>query len=237
MIMNIESSEENFTLKKTPHRQLAYVESFKKFVSTHPHLILSFKKIEKEIESKVKENGVFVNGTFEEKDYKITAIDSTGSSEGQSGPLNAYFKVQAGGEIFFVKRIPGYFKQGRGVSEFASMQRAKELLKDLDNVEVVDFQFGYQDKKDATYFVSKWEEGELLEKYLERLLPTTSSKAGNTEISLIADHEYERIRKIRNEIIKKLFVEFKDVSAHNMIYCLNTKKVIVFDIHKRCVEE
>lgn len=66
-----------------------------------------------------------------------------------------YLKVDFQGQSFFVKK--SFVTQNPGFVEFQNVIAAKELLKDLNFVKVVDAQSGYQDQKQSWY-VSKWED-------------------------------------------------------------------------------
>lgn len=66
-----------------------------------------------------------------------------------------YLKMSFRGQSFFVKRC--FITNNPGFFEFKNTISAKEALKDLDFVRVVDAKLGYQDKNESWY-ISGWEE-------------------------------------------------------------------------------
>ncbi len=65
-----------------------------------------------------------------------------------------YFIMTIDGQSFFVKRL--FVTTTPGVAEFKNTMRAKEVLKDLPFVKVVEAQLGFQNQNESWY-VSKWE--------------------------------------------------------------------------------
>lgn len=65
-----------------------------------------------------------------------------------------YFRLNLGDRSFFVKR--SFITNNPGFTEFANMEKARDLLKDLLFVKVIEAQLGYLDKKQSWY-VSSWQ--------------------------------------------------------------------------------
>ncbi|MBU0731343.1 hypothetical protein KKC88_00505 [Patescibacteria group bacterium] len=66
-----------------------------------------------------------------------------------------YFKIKMGEDEYFVKESAETLNPG--FDEFQNTQAAREALKDIDFVEVVDAQLGYQDGRQSLY-VSRWKD-------------------------------------------------------------------------------
>jgi hypothetical protein len=96
---------------------------------------------------------------------------------------------------------------------------ARRLLAGVPDVEVVDFQFGYEDKdRHEKYFVSKWIEG------LERVSQIPLNSPDATHVEQVMDRIYAILKEDKNEI-------FFDVLEANAFYDSQTKKVILFDLN------
>lgn len=151
-------------------RELTYTEEFKKLIHDNPGVLSSFHKINDILKSKKAEDGEVI----EEQGLKITVIGSVEwDAFGAWQRKGYYLKAEFAGNEFFVKTVPGYYKratEGGGVEEFQSMQKARELLDGQSDIEVIDFQLGYQDTDcNVSYFVSKWVNAIGLNDYLEKL--------------------------------------------------------------------
>lgn len=195
---------------ETTRRQLAYTEDFKDLISRNPGIIASFRKIESEIKDKLERWELKAGDVFSEG--KLTVTNLFGES-----CYGSYLKAEIDDHKFFIKRIPGFNEIGLGYEEFNSIVKAKELLKDCEYAEVIDFKLGYQDDKGLTYFVSGWEDYITVEKYI--------ATADVDEINEIIQSIYE-IQCI-------LRPHFVDVDKHNILYSRINKKFFVFDIHER----
>ena len=66
-----------------------------------------------------------------------------------------YFKIKMGDDEYFVKE--SIVSQNPGFDEFKNTKAAREALKDIDFVEVVNAQLGYQDDRQGWY-VSRWKD-------------------------------------------------------------------------------
>ena len=193
---------------------LEYASEFKELIRQHPGAIATFRKLETEAREKLKTEGVW-DYVFEENGVNLKLLDSLGS----------YFKVEMDGHAFFVKRTKGFYEaigvKSEGVDEYRSAQEAQHALEGIKNVEVIDFQLGYQDGKGGTYFVSKWLDYPKLNRYLA----TLTSKE---DLELKTRLE-QRIRNIITHLQQKWFVDAWD---QNMLYDPLTDKIIVFDVHQ-----
>ena len=146
-----------------------------------------------------------------------------------------YLKLSYDGKSFFVKR--SFVTTNPGFIEFSNIQEAKELLKDLPNVGVVDAKMGYQDKNESWY-ISKWENLETdgfqsdpynqLNDYGKNKLPA------ETQDSFFAfENErdylnYKQGRKLIEEKLKPTGID-RDLNA-NLFYNPKTKTFILLDV-------
>lgn len=122
-----------------------------------------------------------------------------------------YYKVSFDGQNYFVKKASLHetIRSGGGVSEVQGMLEAKELIKDIPDVEVVDYKLGYQDHWN-TLLVSSWNE--------------------SLQNTLQNDLEAAKILKNKIELIRsKLKPHFFDVKLQNMAYDKEKEKIIIFD--------
>jgi hypothetical protein len=223
--------EESIIEKKSPYRELAYVESFKNFVKENPKLLETFKDLERKIKDKVESEQISAGDVFEGDGMKITIIKKT--TLGTFRPLGSYLKVEVGGEVFFVKTVPGFYVLYNGVQELKSLEKAKSLLADLENVDVVDFKLGYKDENGTTYFVSKWEGGIALMDYLAKLRYEIMQSVKDATSILNLLKEEARISDTLKKIKLRLQSDFVDVFEQNIIYDPKTDKFRIFDIHDR----
>lgn len=236
-----ESAASSVRVRRSEDLELAYDTDFRQLLRRNPSAISDFHKIEDEVsavatEAYLKGNSLpMYNGHYEEGVVTVDLLDAVGSTEAiEEGPggLAEYMKVSIEGSSFFVKRVAGYpFEQERslGVREFQSLQKAAELIKDLPNVEVVEFKFAYQSEKEGihvTYFVSKWiDDAMRLDLYLDAHYNDTD------------DSRNAGLRKRYQDIHEILGGEFHDVLTHNMMYSESSDKIIIFDIHRQAGEK
>lgn len=198
---------------ETANRRLAYTEDFKKIISENPGVLKSFRIIEEKLfEGKLEVGDIFIEG-----ELKVTIISYEGRDY-HPGAHNRkkHLKVEIGSDKFFVKYLPGYFEKGLGFDEFNSLQKVKELLRDFENVEVIDFQLGYQDNKGSTYFVSKWLD------YVRLMDYRTQDKL-----------EKAYIYNLMSKLHEVLDVDFNDFGSNNVLYSPIEQKFFIFDIHHK----
>jgi len=146
-----------------------------------------------------------------------------------------YLRLNFKGESFFLKR--SFVTTNPGFVEFSNVTSAKEALKDLDFVRVVDAQLGYQDKNESWY-VSKWED-------LERagFSPHNESVNDYGEITAVprgtpgsylgyeSEDEYnqvqERVKTIKQKLTQK---NIQRDLAVNLFYNRVTKTFMLLDV-------
>ena len=211
------NGQENMVSAGTPNRRLRYTESFKNVIATHSGLISEFLTFANKVKRDKVERGKVgeSNLTFESDGVKITVIEDSHKANDQ---LGIFFKVDVGGEKYFVKSVPPFGDQ-EGTGEMTSLRKAKKILQGLKGVEVVDFKLGYYDK-DRAYFVSKWQDGVNLKTYLKN-----------------SDHRYSQATiddlKLRLKEIQGRLSGFNDVEDYNILYDASADKLIVFDVFER----
>lgn len=212
---------ENFDPHKLeePHREMEYADDFKKFIADNPGALKSFLTLEKEIGERRKEGKLKFDDVFDDGDLRISFIIKDSS---YLPNLGKYFKVEINGQAFFVKKTPAHYlhpDSTHGIAERRSLEKAKELLKDLENVEMVDFQLGYKDQNGKTYFVSK---------FLD--LPTLAETYRQLSKSKKGLEKKEKL-KARVEKIEEIFRynHFIDFHVSNILYDEKTEKFYLFD--------
>lgn len=209
-------AEEGSIFRQNKDRALTYSPDFKEWVKNHPGFLL---KAEKLIED-------FVAGKLPNTDGDIV-------SEGdikivhKKQPYSDIFEVTIGEDKFFVKRDSGKrlkdqliksFRVG-GTNEYADSLTARLGLKDDPDIEVIDFQLGYNNNDEENpikYFVSRWEDLKTCSEYIE-------------EGNLSDEVKSELVRKI--EKAQRLFREYQDIRPENMFYNPITKKIVMFDLN------
>lgn len=211
-------------MERIPPREIEYTPDFKEVIAQNPGALKSFLKLEKEIEEKAKNRKLDIENeeSFSDGDVRATPVYSVFNKiyEGltyEDCDVNTpadYLKVEIGDNAYFVKRDYGFHWDGSGIQEMNSLKKAKEVLKDMQGVEVVDFQLGYcDDKNRKSYFVSKWMD-----------LPTVR-EASEENVSVLTKF---------NEINKKLSdAGFIDAHEKNMFYDKTTDTIYVFDVFDR----
>lgn len=213
-------------IAENENKRLIYSEEFKSLIKNNPGLIKSFRNFERLLIEKRGNEDLFFDSVFEEGDMRITVIDK--HRRNQTVIPGSYLKVEIKSEIFFVKRKGGFWDrdEGLGFNEFNSLIKAREVLKDIEGVEVVDFQLGYQDEeKRISYFVSKWIDGASMDDYIAGLRIKNTGYFEDKNIEAQISSLYSRV----NKIISKL-QSFYDVGIDNMLYDPVSDKILIFDI-------
>ena len=151
-----------------------------------------------------------------------------------------YFKVGHEGHNFFVKR--SIITNNPGFNEFRNTILAKEVLKNMDFVKVVEAQLGYEDQNESWY-VSKWED---LEKagFGTFDIGIRSNDYGEKKEGLLSgfgvipykeylvqETEYKEAEKKADLIRHKLYEAgiHHDVDA-NLFYNIKTRTFILLDV-------
>jgi hypothetical protein len=132
-----------------------------------------------------------------------------------------HYLVEIGKERFFVKRednLPSFID-----NEFNSTKKARELLKDLPWIEIIDEQLGYK-KDNILIFVSKWDDrlDERKRIHLDSYLKLIKENPNKIEER---EEIFDKIKMIQFRLSG-----FIDVNSQNMYYDTETKKIILFDL-------
>ncbi|MCI0566359.1 hypothetical protein L0Y46_04160 [bacterium] len=123
------------------------------------------------------------------------------------------FKVEVGGETFFVRKERG---RGTGLEAMHAFEEAKERIRERNDIRLIDHQLGYADNVENDYFVAKWEDLPIMADYLGQDL-------SDEERSFIAE---------KLMWIYETFADYKDVTTGNMFYDPKNKQVVLFDLQK-----
>lgn len=210
-------------VKGSRTRKLAYTPEFKE--NLPPTAIKEFLKLAPKLRRKE---------TLEGANIVVTHFDDSWGGV-------RYYKVVLGDKDFFVKRIPARFSEkGGGFGEAVASEKMRSLLREhkIENVEVIDFQLGYEDKSDR-YFVAKWSgtaSDRLLNLFVyenDLVSQIQNLKYAKASISEIADTEREldKIRSRENKLTKFFEQTFNDFGSINMAYDPQSKKIILFDLY------
>ncbi|GEM_PF-4353235 len=227
--------QEEVVLKESLYRKLAYAESFKEIIVNHHGLISTFQNLENQLKEKVKKGEFLLGYSIEERGLKLSPIGTSPTLEEHvhgygkyPGNKGMYLKVEIQGEAFFVKTKPGYLEKGKASDELLSLKKVKELLNNLKNVEVVDFQLGYQDR-DRSYFVSRWEDGiTLFDFMMEQRIENSDKESQRILYNKKGNELEERLQQIESRL-----KDFADVNWQNILYDPKTEKLTVFDVHDK----
>ena len=204
-------------------KQLEYTPDFKEVIAQNPGALKSFLKLEKEIESSYNPEDTENEKSYTDGEITITPLYRNSIHKNfirqTEMPITGYLKVEIGDQKFFVKTLPGFYydpENSSGIEEFKSIEKADEVLKDIEGVKVIEPQLGYHDKeKNKTYFVSKWLD-----------LPSASEycyKAGFQKSEPIR-FRIKNIISILNEN------GFRDVHTGNMFYDETSDTLYVYDV-------
>ena len=204
----------------TEHKKLAYTEDFKEWIKANPGVIEDFNQLIAKLDtiplSTIGLKNVQNKEVVTEGPITATIIDTYTS---RFGKRYYYFKLDIGEDSFFVKSKPktAINTKGEGYDEFKSTSEAKQKIKDIPWVEVIEFQVGYQDNKGNTFFVSKWRDLPRLDLHIKDL----RDKGQNSEVADLS----EKVGKLR-----ELLPDFLDFKAHNMMYDPEAGKIVLFDL-------
>ena len=195
----------------TDKKQLAYEFEFKDFIRMHPGIIDSFNKILSDIELSDVEK-YMAGSKFEDGKLKLTLVRMTRVSSTHT----LAFKAEVGKEVLFVK-VEKNYRGVQGFSEYQSARKAKNILKDIAWVEVIEPKLGYQDESGRSYFVSKWLNLPRLDHYM---------------LASASEQEKRNLQKEAEEI-EELLPNFHDMGEYNMFYDPVRKKIVLFDLDER----
>ena len=219
----------DFVTRETETRKLGYAQEFKDWIKQNPGVIKRFLEA---LNSGEIDRTLSTNKPFRIGDATITLAELYPNRRGPR------FKLRLGDKAFFIKiekKVPDNLKFQYGYEEFLSTQKARELLEEVPNVEVCDFQLGYQDDK-FNIFVSIWIDLPRLDIYMDRL----RFKAEGLEP--VAMEEFKTIKTTLKKIYQILLPPlvsiaqrrktegYGDIREGNMFYDPQTKKIILFDL-------
>lgn len=163
------------------------------------------------------------NGKTAEKDGNKIVLIGLNPTQGRGGSSH-YYRASMDENDYFIKEVS--VKQlkdyGGGAGEIRAMIKAKELLKDFPDVEIMDYQLGYQGNR-KTFLIAKY--NQVLETNMGEYLDSLEDNK-ELEKMLLLKHRVEEIAKI----LRPYFFEIK---YQNMAYDEKTDKVIIFDLMEK----
>jgi len=235
---NIEYGIDTLHEKRTEKRDIAYTADFKKWVEEHEGAMSAAVFLIEDIESKLANldkrsqayqqlNKAFWDGvSFPDHDILERVFDKDGVKVSLKVFKGSHiYKVVVGEDAFFVKREDRTRSDGvmsgkvGGYVEVKSSASAKDLLKNIEGVEVIDFKLGYENKKEKVrYFVSRWE-------------PDFKKISEDDTFESIEKQEKDRLRLLMDQIRNILGSSFIEIAEHNMFYDKKRKKIIIYDLN------
>lgn len=226
--------EKLFVGGRRRERHLDYADRFKTVIHENPGAIASYLRIHDEMLRRLEMGELRYGDELADGEVKVNVINVKGK-ESHKLALNrmrTYERAKIGDDNFFVKSKAAFHGMGLGAEEFESCQKAKEVVKDMHDVEIIEYELGYQDSMKRTFFVSRWLDFPRLDIYFrekfERNIITGPSiwrKKEETEDAIL-ENRY-------NEVVRIMaYKGFDDCYSHNMLYDPIEKKFYLFDIHK-----
>ena len=217
----------DFVTRETETRKLGYAQEFKDWIKQNPGIIKRFLKA---LNSGEISKAFSANKPFQIGDITITSAELYFRIRGSR------IKLKLGDKTFFIKiekKISKHSKYQHGYEEFLSTQKAIELLEEIPNVEVCDFQLGYQDDK-FSIFVSSWIDFLRLDVYIDQLkIKAAKSEPGAEEELKTLITTLKKICQILEPSVlekNRKTERYIDVREGNMFYDPQTKKIILFDL-------
>ncbi len=213
-------------IKTTATRNLIYDKGFRTWLKENPETMKSLKNVLKELDAM---------NWQQLAEHPTLMLDSGAVEllEGKhySGNFRYYnLKVSTNGSSFFLKaelteRL-NYVVGTKGADEYKSTLMAKELVKDIPLVEVVEPLLGYQGTG-KSFFVSKWQNLPRVKDYLMKLSKVNESLE-NTEFAEL---------DARVNQIKAALSNFEDVDDYNMLYDPVTKRIVIYDLGEHALSD
>lgn len=205
--------------------RINYGEKFHALRDAHPNIIST---VEDMIDTLALQNVAdYRHRTIVDSDISLTLLNEKESKRHYSLELpEGHFFLK---EVILNSQIP----EG-GVDEYQNAEAARQLLKDIPGVAVVEYVFGFSNRE-KNYIVTTWNSA--AEKNLLRTLEEFASARQGDEaddsafLQAVPNRLEESIRN-RIEVIKNRLADFRDVTPMNMAYDKATDTVIVFDINK-----
>ncbi len=190
-------------LRETNSRQLGYTQDFADFVGNNQKVLHTSYDLIHEILSGLRKSSPVMQ--LERDGVSVSFIDHE--------VTNKHFKVESGDKTFFVKREAIwhektlFFRGHNAYNEIISSRRARELLKGLPGVRVINFQLAYRNKKES-FFVSTWADlSEIDSKLLKKL-------------------------ESRIAVIKQRLKGYQNIVESNMFYDAHTDEIVLYDLHE-----
>jgi len=213
-------------IKTTATRSLIYDKGFGAWLKENPETMKSLRNVLKELDAM----------NWKQLAEHPTLMLDSGTAEllegrHYSGSFRYYnLKVSTNGSSFFLKaelteRL-NYVVGTKGADEYKSTLIAKELVKDIPLVEVVEPLLGYQGTG-KSFFVSKWQNLPRARDYLANLSEANKSLE-NTEFAEL---------DARVKQVKDVLRDFEDVDDYNMLYDPVTKKIVIYDLGEHALSE
>lgn len=213
-------------------KHLAYRQEFKEFVHNHLRSIKEATKAMDEIIKMYPTNGqTHIASKAVDVEY-LEPIDWEGDYPPQTlmHHINPSFCVRADNSSFFVKKIIAQQKlEGQGgFREILSSEEARNRLKGLPWVEVVEYQAGYSNK-DYSYFVSK---------FIYPHLSSLDETIGHLQYEINKESENvvyleSELRKLETKIkiLHDFFPDYFDFHDLHMFYDSENDKIILLDLN------
>ena len=202
-------------------KKLAYAEEFKQFIAEHQseHLFERTKNLVRELLGRPsKSKGQWGWGWDEEEAISDGDISATYISRNLEA---GYFRVTYGDKKFFLKiafpRKEREHPWHNLKSEVLADKRARELLRDIKGVDVVDFQFGYRENDGTSWFVSEWYDLPTMAAYLEKAQEEGRDVAGLRK----------RLKRAKRILLINHFFE---TGKNHEFYDPDRDKIIFFDL-------
>lgn len=177
---------------------LVYNPEFEKYKDRYKNIVSEVKKVL---------DGEKVDGI----DVELLKTSPNGKS---------YFRLEIGGEKFFVKKIPENHKQG-GVEEFKTAQETRNrlLMANVEKVKVIEYIFAFTGNN-SRFVVSRYDDklDTTLAMYMNQCW-----KKGKTE-------DLKKL-EVRFESLYKIFSDYYDFRPGNMAYDQDTDEIVLFDLN------
>ncbi len=195
--------QNSFTFREGVEKSYGYDHSFKKEIRKRPELIEMFQKTTDQLKSvgdHVSKGDITIKLFLVREGVKIPGRDQCQTK---------YYKVDIGKNSYFVKSCHGF-------RELKDSLEAKEKLKHLKGVEIVDLYYGFSDSQGEGYFVAKWLE-----------LPTIENLH-----TTLPENEYRKLEMRVEEARTILGPAYFDTRIGNAFYDKKRDAVILFDLNK-----
>lgn len=212
---------ESYVSREDQSRKLTYENEFKKFI--HEHKAEHFLSRIKQLVKALIDTRDWLKLEIEDGDLKIKRF-------GDDLPLNSgYFHINFKGKEFFLrwrkrntnKPIDNSYIYDPA-NEFSSTVEAREILKSIIGVEVVEPQYAYSSQTEH-YFISLWQDLPLLSKVMQEF--ERSSQTSDPIYQSISER-YERATDLLSQ------EGYKDLGIDQAFYDREKDTIVFFDLHR-----